>query len=240
MPESSETLRRAVLGACLRRRTHDAARETSSTFPRAVAINHQSFDTIADHHHAALRKAGGDGRAKAFHRLQPQQNPAQHACGHPMANDKHVLFKALVGYPVKQSLRDIVIKFAAVGTHRKQLVLHIYDWADFRGYVGISTARPKPDVNFQQPVVAHRLVPVGVDFLCDQRKRLQRAPGGGRPKLRRGIIPQIVCQRTAHRARLHTAFPCQRCVHLRLALHSRNFVKDRLAMPCDEKPSTVR
>ena len=72
-PEPSAALRRAALGSCLRRRTHDIASEPSSTFPSAVAVNHQRFDTIADHHHAALRKAVGDRRAKAFHRLQPQQ-----------------------------------------------------------------------------------------------------------------------------------------------------------------------
>ena len=115
-----------------------------------------------------------------------------------MADDQHVLFKALVRYPVTQPLRDIVVKFAALGTHGKQLVLDIDNWADFRGYVGIGPARPKADVNFEQPVVAHRLVPVGFDFLCYQCKRLQRSPCGGRPKLRRGVIAQIVCQRTAH------------------------------------------
>ena len=40
------------------------------------AMARKQFDTIADHHHAALRKAVGDGRAKAFHGFQPQQNPA--------------------------------------------------------------------------------------------------------------------------------------------------------------------
>ena len=135
--------------------------------------------------------------------------------------------------PRLQPHSDLIIPFAPRRPHAEQRCLVINDLALFVDNLGISATTPRTDVDFHQPRVMRRFMPVLADMLGDNRQCLQRTARRRRIEPERLLGAEVGGKRRAHGIGLGKTHAGQRRV-LRRALHPLGSVEDGFAVACDE------